>query len=385
MRNEMTSSRQTPLLAVIVGVASVLGPNTMPLLVAISSRVFGMSAATAGRVTSLEMLGFCAGSVLLTLMLRRASIARLLSISLLVVLAANAATTVGGPELLAPIRFLAGLGEGGGVAGMAAVFSATTAPERFYGAFLCISFLLAMALFRVNLSSIALLGPYAIYWMLATFALLALPAALLTKRPAKEAAKNRAAAVQSASTSLIAVALLGTVVYLTAWTSTWAYAVNICQWSGVSAYGCGVVLGYAAIAAAVGGGLAVVLGHRWGNAIPLMVAGILMAASALLMILKLTPTTYPAAILGWMGGIQFAVPYLVAIMSKADPAGRAASLSIAAQTLGMSVGPALGATVVTGGTAARLAGLSLILLVPSVIAVVEVARALARTSAPAQL
>lgn len=369
-------------LAIVVGVAGCLASNVMPLLVAVSSRVFDLSAASAGRATAAEMFGFAAGSAAISLLLSRTTVARLMTASLLLIIVGNVLTVGFGAKALLTLRFVTGVGEGAATAAMAAAFAGTAAPGRYFGIFLFSTMVIATVMFRFDAAITAAAGPYAVYWILAAVAVVAVPAGLLVRRPAPMPAARAAhgeAPFAASPTALIAISLIGMIIYLAAWTTTWAYAENVCQWSGLSSQGCDVVLGYALIAGMVGSGLAAVLGPRFGNVIPLLAGATLMAAAAVLMIVDLTPRTFPIAILPWLGCMQLITPYLVAVMSEADREGRAASLTIAAETLGMSIGPALGALVVERHNPSLLAGLSLILLVPSMGAILAVARRIGKS------
>jgi predicted MFS family arabinose efflux permease len=378
MTVSQASAKSTPTLALVVGIASALAPNIMPLLVSVSSRAFHLTAAAAGRITAVEMLGFTLGSVAISILLPRLAVSRPMLVALLGIIATNLLTVAFGAHALLPLRFVAGVGEGAGTAAMTAILAASGAPARYFGLFLCISFGIAMVLFRVDSLSNAVAGPYAMYWILAGACLLALPAAISAKRSSEPAQLGPGVVASIGRTGLVLVALtlVGIVIYFAAWTTIWAYAVDVCHWSGLSPQGCAAVLSYAVIAGAAGAALAVFLGPRLGNLIPLLIASAIMAASAILIIVKLSPGIYPIAILGWMGGVQFAAPYLVAIASEADRGGRAASLSVGAQTLGMAIGPALGATVVDRSDAALLAWMAIALLVPGLAAALAVARRL---------
>jgi hypothetical protein len=319
------------------------------------------------------MFGFAAGAVVIYILISRVIISRLLVASLLVILAGNVLTIVLGSHILFGLRFVTGLGEGGGAAAATAIFADTATPERYFGILLSSTFIVATAMFRFDPTIVSVAGPCAMYWILAAAGLLALPAALFARKspPAAQATVGVSVGARSRR-ALIIVALAGIIIYFAAWTTTWAYAVNIGRWSGLSVQGCDLVLSNATLAAIAGAGLAVMLGPRLGNALPLVGAGTVMTAAAILIIVRLTPATFPVAILAWMGGIQFAAPYMVAVMAHVDH--RAASLAVAAQTLGMSLGPSLAATVVSRGSAAILASLSIALLIPALAALLSVAK-----------
>lgn len=361
----------------VVGVAGALAAFIMPLLVTISSEVFHLSTASAGRVMAAEMFGFAAGSVAIALLLSRTTISRLMIATLLITLACDALTNEHNTLIIFPLRFVAGLGEGGAVAAMAAVFANTTAPGRYYALYLCSSFLAATVIYRSATLIARMASAHAIYWVLAVVALLALPAAVLARRSAMTNENHGTwKRVQKRRTKLIAAALASITAYLAAWTTMWTYAVNIGLWAGLSLQSCDIVLGNAMFAGLGGAAAAAVLGSRLGNFIPLLAAGTTMALAAFIIALKLTPSTYPIAILLWMGGMQFALPFLVAVMSDADSRGSAASISLAAQMIGISIGPALGAAVIGDGSASIVASLSLALLIPSLATMLAAAKLL---------
>jgi predicted MFS family arabinose efflux permease len=376
----MTSQKAAAGPAIVVGVASALTANMMPLLVASFARAFDLSAASAGRITAIEMFGVCLGSLLIAVFLARLTVSRLMLAALLLIIGANLLTIALGPQVLPPLRFVAGVGEGAGTAAMTAVLAGTAAPQRFFGIFICGTYALATVMFRANMTIAAVGGDRAIFWVLAAVAALAIPAAFFSRQASGGAREASLDAASRGRTLCVVIALVATVFYLAAWTNTWSYAVDLGRWAGLTPQTCSVVLGNAVIAGGVGAVLAVVVGARLGNFVPLLAAGSLMTAAATLMVLKLTPTTFGLAVLGWMAGMQFIGPYLVAVVSSADPNGRAASVSIAAQTLGIAIGPALGSTVVGQANAPVLVGLSIVLLVPSLVALLAVERLLGRSA-----
>lgn len=376
-RRHQSTGESTPGLAVVVGVASAVAAFILPMLVTVSSEVFHLSAASAGRVMAAEMLGFACGSVAITFLLSRATISRLMVGALLIAIASDLLTIALGSSILLPLRLAAGLGEGGAIAAMTAVLAGSSAPERYYAFYLCSSFIAATIMFRAERAIIHVAGPHAVYWILATVNLVALPAGVHAR---KSATPTQSGFVpvrrQRRRTILIVVALGSTIAYLAAWTTTWTYAVNLCRWSGLPLQACDGVLSYAMLAGLAGAALAAVVGSRLGSFIPILCAGTTMTVSAILIALKLTPATYPVAILLWMGGMQLALPHLIAVTSAADTDGAAASISFAAQMIGISIGPVLGALVVNSSNASALAGLSLALLLPSVIAILAVVKLL---------
>ena len=371
------SGRPTPLLGIAVATAASLAAVILPLLVTVSSRVFHLSAASAGRVEAAEMFGFAAGSALVSALLSRTTVSRLMVTSVAVVVAGNLLTLVVAPQFLLPLRLVTGIGEGMGGASNAAIVAGTSAPERYFGILLCSLFIGATVILRLDAAATAAIGPHAVYWILAGASLLTLPAALFARKSTQATqAGQRAPGGALSRTTLIAIAVGLTAIMASyaAWTTIWAYAANVGQWSGLSLQQTNVVLSYATLAGMAGAGVAIVLGPRLGNAIPLLAAGVFMAASVVVVIFRLTPSTFPAAILLWMAGIEFATPYMIGFMSEADREGRATSLCAAAQTLGMSVGPALGAIVVDSASGAVLGSLAIVLLIPSFLVMVAVAK-----------
>ncbi|WP_082919840.1 MFS transporter [Sphingobium sp. EP60837] len=373
-----TSARPKAIPAIMGGIASALAPNVMPLLVATFSNSFALSPAAAGRVTAIEMLGVCTGSLLIAIFLSRASVARLMSISLGLIIVGNLLTIAVGPQSLPLLRFIAGLGEGGGTAAMAAVLAGTATPERFFGIFIIGTYLLGTLLFRFNPVITDAGGVLAIFWILTALAALALPVAFLTRKAESSTVDQSGAPPARSHMIYVVIALAAMILYLTAWTNTWAYAVNIAQWAGMDPQSTSEALGYAVVAGAAGAILAVIIGPRLGDFIPMLGAGSLMISAALLLIVQLSSSTFTFAVMAWIAGMQFIGPYFLAIVSAADREGRAASLSIAAQTLGIAIGPALGSLVVSRGEVSLLVGVSLALLLPSLFALLMVERLLSR-------
>jgi MFS transporter, DHA1 family, inner membrane transport protein len=376
-REWRNSGKPTPVLGIVVSFAGSLPAVVLPLLVTTASRVFHLSAASAGRVGATEMLGFASGCVLVSLLLSRTTVARLMVAAMLLIVGGNLLTIAAGAKLLLPLRLLCGVGEGVGSASYAAIIAGTKAPERYFGTLLCLLYSMGTILLRFDATFTAAAGPFAVYWILAAVGVLGIPAGWFVRRSAEAVQVSGEASTGTLSRTALLVVVVGLIAIMGSYAACgtiWAYAANIGQWSGLSVQQANVVLSYATLAGMAGAGFAILLGPRLGNATPLLAAGILMGAAVVLVIVRLTQTTFAPAVLLWMCGINFATPYEVAVMSEADRAGRAASLSNAAQTLGMCVGPALGAMVVNGRHAATLGSLAVALLIPSFLLLFGVAK-----------
>jgi MFS family permease len=110
--------------------------------------------------------------------------------------------------------------------------------------------------------------------------------------------------------------------------------------SGISATLTARALGYAAFAGLLGGVLVTLLGTRWGRVLPNAAALILSAASALLVATGRTPAEFVTAAMCFYLAWVFGLPYLMGIIAALDPQGRAATLGIVMQNVGLAAGPA---------------------------------------------
>ena len=181
--------------------------------------------------------------------------------------------------------------------------------------------------------------------------------------------------VASISWRLKNMALSAIFFYFVAQGAVWSYLFLIGTAGGSSQQEVATGLSFAQFAGIAGGLTAAILGARIGRAIPLSIS--ILAGIAPLMFLfgTIGAFTYAIAVCVYNYAWNLAHPFLLGAMASFDRSGRLLIYTVASWKLGLAVGPALAAAIISEGdygnvnwlgTAAFT--LSLLLIMPAVFA-----------------
>lgn len=326
----------------------------------------------AGLIASVEMAGFAAMTILLIFLTRRMNWRLLLTgcIALAVVGQLGSMLT----SAIAPFsaaRFVAGLGCGGIVSIGFAAIGLTDKPDRNFGILVAFSGVYGAAVLGIMPALFESSGMQGLLLFFAAFAALGFP--LVRWLPGSDGSSGQAAASASPfPLSLAALALGAMFAYFLAQGVVWAYLFRIAIAGGVSEGQAAFGLTIAQFAGIVGALVPSIVGARYGRAIMLAIA----IAAGILPLLyflygSITALSYAVAVCVYNFGFNKTHPYLLATMASFDGSGRVVTFAVAMQTLGLAIGPAIGALLLAGnsfvlvqwfGIAAFAASLALILI-----------------------
>lgn len=353
-----------------LGVIGSLGTfSFLPLVVSQAIAGLGLDPSAAGLLATAEMAAGGVATFLASFVVHRIDRRRIALLGLILIVAGSAISEgISHFGVMVFGRLVTGVGEGSLIAAVIASMAGTRLPERNFGLWTIANMVAASLLLYAIMPAVAaswgLTGVFGAYLCLALpgFALLAW---YPDDTPVPRAATTPAAAT-SASRLGAGVCLCLTAILLShlAHGGIWAYMQRFGAASGISAAVTTRALGYAAFAGLLGGALVTLLGTRWGRALPNAAALVLSAASALLVTTGRTPGTFVTAAMCFYLAWVFGLPYLMGIIAALDPQGRAATLGIVMQNVGLAAGPA-GAGALAAGLqyrAVALVGLGLYLL-----------------------
>lgn len=326
----------------------------------------------AGLIASVEMAGFAAMTILLIFLTRRMNWRLLLTgcIALAVVGQLGSMLT----SAIAPFsaaRFVAGLGCGGIVSIGFAAIGLTDKPDRNFGILVAFSGVYGAAVLGIMPALFESSGMQGLLLFFAAFAALGFP--LVRWLPGSDGSSGQAAASASPfPLSLAALALGAMFAYFLAQGVVWAYLFRIAIAGGVSEGQAAFGLTIAQFAGIVGALVPSIVGARYGRAIMLAIA----IAAGILPLLyflygSITALSYAVAVCVYNFGFNKTHPYLLATMASFDGSGRVVTFAVAMQTLGLAIGPAIGALLLAGnsfvlvqwfGIAAFAASFALILI-----------------------
>lgn len=371
--------------------------NIMPALVSGLVDGLGFSARDAGLVGSANVYGAAFGALAITFAVARLQWRRT-AIALLVLLIAVDLVSrfVITPWPLIALRAAHGF-IGGMLVGVAfAVIARTRAPDRVFGVLLLVQFglgglgvmtlprlvpdfghgVLFMALVAFSAVTLAMV-PF-----LADYPPRGVPAAGASAAASTDASAVAAPAGRIASRPQFALALLALFLFQASNMGLFSYILELGKDAGLAASFVASAVGAATWVGTAGCLLVIVIGTRFGRALPLAIAlavtviglwGLHYAGNATVFVLANCVTG-----ITW----SLVMPYLLGLSAAFDTTGRAAALGGFASKMGLASGPLLGALVLGDGNYALLINLSCLGILACAAAALLPARLLDRRLKP---
>jgi predicted MFS family arabinose efflux permease len=337
------------LAAILVGV---IGPEVFivqPGFVQGLVQSLGFDAQSAGYAASIEVWGITATTLVMTFFSHRFNWRKVITGSLILVAAANAACIgVHSREVFVALRFLAGAGAGSLISLSFTTVGLTENPDRNFGYLIMWVLLYGAVVLYLMPAAYALSGMTGVLVFFAAFPLFALPFVKSLPAGGETAASVEADAVNLAA-PLKALALFAMLAYFVAQGVAWAYLFLIGTAGGLTEQQVATGLTLSQVAGVAGALLPAIVGHRFGRWRPLTI-GIIGGALCLLFLVgrfEYLPFTFWVCLYNFFWNMTH--PFLLGSMASFDRRGRVVVLAVAAQMLGLAIGPALGATVITPG------------------------------------
>ena len=303
----------------------------------------------AGYAASIEVWGITATTLVMTFLSHRFNWRKVITGSLLLVAVANAACIgVHSKEVFVALRFVAGAGAGSLISLSFTTVGLTEHPDRNFGYLIMWVLLYGAIVLYLMPAAYALSGMTGVLLFFAIFPLTALPFVRVFPTGGAAAATVEADAV-NLSSGLKSVALLAMFTYFVAQGVAWAYLFLIGTAGGLNEQQVATGLTLSQVAGVAGALLPALLGSRYGRWRPLTI-GILGGAVCLLFLIgqfQYLPFIFWVCLYNFFWNMTH--PYLLGSMASFDQRGRVVVLAIAAQMLGLAVGPALGASVIAPG------------------------------------
>jgi predicted MFS family arabinose efflux permease len=298
----------------------------------------------AGLIASIEMAGFAAMTIALIFLTGRVNWRRMLAMCIALTVAGHLGSML--TSAVTPfgfMRFVAGLGCGGIVSiGFAAV-GLTDRPDRNFGILVAFSGVYGAIVLGVMPNLYAYAGMQGLLLFFASFA--ALGFAMVGWLPPSDGA---AQADRNAKAPLLVgptVTALGAMfAYFLAQGVVWAYLFRIAISGGLSESQAALGLTIAQFAGILGALIPSIVGARFGRKIMLTFA-ISAGVAPLLFFLfgTVTVASYTIAVCAYNFGFNKSHPYLLATMASLDNTGRIVTFAVALQTVGLAIGPVVGA------------------------------------------
>jgi predicted MFS family arabinose efflux permease len=309
----------------------------------------GFDEQRAGYAASIEVWGITATTLLMTFFSHRFNWRSVTVVSLLIMAATNLGSVFAADQtLFLVLRFLCGAGAGSLISLGFTVVGLTDKPDRNFG-YLIMWVLLygAIGLYLMP-AAFAWNGMRGVLIFLTLFPLTALPLVAAMPVSGETAAAVEADAV-NLPVSLQWLALFAMLAYFVAQGVMWAYLFIIGVAGGLNEQQVASSLTLSQLAGVAGAFLAAMVGSRFGRWRPLSI-GILGGALSLLFLMghfQYAPFAVWVSVYNFFWNMTH--PYLLGSMASFDRRGRVVVKAVAMQMIGLAIGPALAASVISEG------------------------------------
>jgi MFS family permease len=333
--------------AILVGV---IGPEVFivqPGFVQGLVEHLGFDDRSAGYAASLEVWGITVTTVLMTFFAHHFNWRKVITVSLVIVTLSNLSCIwIHDRTLFVVFRFLAGAGCGSLICLSFTTVGLTSNPDRNFGYLIMWVLLYGAVVLYLMPTAFAISGMTGPLLFFALFPLIALPLVKAFPVSGETAVSVEADAVNLPA-SLKTMALAAMFAYFVAQGVAWAYLFLIGTAGGLSEQKVATALTLSQFAGVAGALLPASLGSRFGRWRPLSI-GIVGGALALAFLIgrfNYLPFTLWVCLYNFFWNMTH--PYLLGSMASFDRRGRVVVYAVALQMLGLAVGPALGASVIS--------------------------------------
>ncbi|MCG8369441.1 MAG: hypothetical protein MJA32_02875 [Proteobacteria bacterium] len=328
--------------AVLLMCAGVSMFQVEPLFLGVVAEQMTLSGGDLGILAGVELLGAALGSICAVFWVPHFDWRKVAFASLGVIVAGNLlSATAGQFHQLVTIRCLTGVfGQGTAYAVGLAVVSDMRNPERVFGITVACQVGLAMLAMVFMPPLIERWGAGGVLYPLAVFALLVLPFSSLL--PAAVGGLERAGEGRGYDSPAPIVLALGTqVVWYLGVGAVWAFLERIGAASHIELADIGAALAIGMGVGILGALLASVVGSRCDQIRMYALAMIVQVAALLILANELSWVSFVVAVTLFNISWNFALPFLLGAIAAHDHSGRFTVLLIAAQGLGVAVGPVI--------------------------------------------
>jgi MFS transporter, DHA1 family, inner membrane transport protein len=305
------------------------------------------SAASAASVVAVEMAGMLVAALLVSWSGARLPFRRIAAFGVVTFVVADLAAAVLPPlELLRALRFVAGLGEGAGIAAMAAMAASRAAPERYFAASVACNLAAGALLLQLLPGITAALGG----GVFVAMALVSVPALLLL--PALPQTTGVSVGMASAGTPIqplvvswpVVFACLGTLLFFAAISAAWSMVAPAAARAGLAFDDAAQILATATLAGIATGLFASWIGPRVARHWALLLGTGALALALARLAAGPAAGSFLLVTLWLMVSYVFALPFYLGTVAALDRSGRVAAFSMALQFAGLAIGPALAAS-----------------------------------------
>jgi predicted MFS family arabinose efflux permease len=348
MQGFMTGSGESR--RVFVGILiSVIGPSVFivqPGFVQGLVSQLNMSEQQAGYIAAVEMWGIAASTLAMTFLTSRMNWRWLACAAIFLITLGNLASVeLGSPQALSVARGITGVGSGVLISLGFTIIGLTSNPDRNFGHLVMWVLLYGAAGLLAMPFAFATFGFDSTLIFFALFSLSALPFIRYLPRSGSERIVLEIGLIQGTWTSR-ALSIITVFIFFVAVGCVWTYLSLIGVHGGASEQSVGAALMVAQLLGAFGAYMAARIGNRAGRATPINLGLLGCALSLFLLLGTAHLTEYTVAISVFNFCYNMVHPYLYAAMASIDPQATIFRQAVAAQMLGLAIGPSIAAMLV---------------------------------------
>jgi len=349
---------------------AVIGPEVFivqPGFVLGMVEYMGFNEKVAGDIASAEMWGIAITTLIMTFIAHRFNWRHVIFYSLLIMIVGNLASIfVNSPLYFGLWRFVVGLGAGGLISLSFTIIGLTAKPDRNFGYMIMWVLVYGAVVLMAMPMAYQLVGMQGVLIFLALLPAIGLIFVRYLPNSGAEHIQIEADAINLPSAYKIT-ALVAMFLYFLAQGVVWAYLFLVGITGGGTEQEIANGLTASQFLGVAGAFTAAMLGTRWGRSIPISI-GILGTFIPLFWLFgSMGALVYGIAVCVYNYFWNLSHPFMLAAMASFDRTGRTVTFAVAAQMLGLAIGPWVAARVFTEGDFSNVIWLGIILFIASLL------------------
>lgn len=323
--------------------------SVLPVAVGAFTQHLGFSIQQAGYIASADLAGMFIGEVTAALIVKRVCGRKIALLGCCFFIFNNFLSAFATDfAMLALVRFFAEFGAGILMALSFTSLSKTDNPDRYFGLSIGLQLTFTISLLLIApmlLEEFGLQGFFIVLSFISAFTLLAVFKPLEVKFDDDNLAVSGKTKTNDITASLAVVSIL---VYWVGIGAVWSFAELLGTKSGLSAQDTSNGLALSQMAGFFGAVFTAWIAIKFGRIKPIIIALVLQVVSVALFIPEQTALMYALSVSLFAITWNVVLIYQLGIVAEADKRGIYTALGIAAQALGVAIGPALAASFISG-------------------------------------
>jgi len=323
--------------------------SVLPVAVGAFTHYLGFTIQEAGYIASADLAGMFLGEITCALIIQRVSGKKIAIIGCILFITNNFLSAFSTDFIsLASVRFFAEFGAGMLMALSFTSLSKTSNPDRYFGISIGLQLAFTITLLLIAplvMERFGLQGFFIALACISTFTLLAVVKPIIINAENIEVKSKKLTKTHDITARI---AVLSILIYWIGVGAVWSFAELLGSKSGLSAQDTSTGLALSQMAGFFGALFTAWIAVRYGRIKPIIIALVLQLVSVALFIPQQTALSYALSVSLFSVTWNVVLIYQLGIVADSDKRGIYTALGIAAQALGVAIGPALAASLITG-------------------------------------